>query len=1062
MLSKQHTELPFEEYIVERLCSAENGWLEGDATLYDRARALYPTDTLAWLRETQAEAIAKLEALHGEQTEPMLLDRLVKTLQSKGTLEVLRRGFSVAGAKTLSLCQSAPEDERNATTIARYAANRLRVVRQLKYSPTREWALDLALFVNGIPVATVELKSEFTQAWQAAITQYKQDRQPVDSETGHKHPLLTFKRGALVHFAASETEVHMTTRLAGARTVFLPLNQGGADGGAGNPPASDEAYATEYFWDELLQRDNLLRIIHRFLLLERKEETNLQGKLKISETMIFPRYHQWRAVTRLLATTRSEGPGSRYLIQHSAGSGKTNSISWLSHELTRLYRPNGEKYFNSVIIVTDRTVLDSQLQDAIQQIDHQRGVVCAIDRENSPLPKSQQLAEALLANTAIIIVTLQTFPHALQAILETTSLKDGRYGIIVDEAHTSQTGASASKLRAVLSLDSFGNRDEMSAEEVLEALQQAKAFPANVSYYAFTATPKHSTLTLFGRPADASQAVSQPVTRDNPPQPFDVYSMQQAIEENFILDVLKNYVSYRTAFKLGEEALRDDKRVDNKLARRSLARWLQLHPTNVGQKIEFIVEHFMLNVAPLLGGEAKAMIVTGSRAAAVKYKKALDAYVQEKGYDCQALVAFSGKVAGKDVDPAWAGEEFTEANLNLDKAGNPVGADLRTVFKQGQFRLMIVANKFQTGFDQPKLVAMYLDKKISGVDAVQTLSRLNRTYRGKDRTYVIDFANEPEEILKAFRTWYQAAELQDVQDPNIVYDIKETLDASHIYTVDEVRRLGEEIARTEPRRKLLNSIVEPAADRFNKRLKDLNESVKRWEDEYAHCHQAGNEAGKQKADAQRSELTIQRDQLMKFKEALTKFVRQYEYLAQITPFADPELEAFSSYAKLLYKRLEGIQIDAVDLGGLKMTHYAIKAHGGLSGVNEDPASYPLTPTTEAGTAEGRDREREFLPELIRKLNDLFGKDVGDEDQLAFAQQVSSHLRKNDGLMAQVQNNDRAQAMRGDLPKKTTDAVVDALAADQNMAGRLLSDRDTMTAFVGVIYDLLKQGPPPSG
>jgi type I restriction enzyme R subunit len=716
-----HKEIHFEDYIVDYL--AGHGWRVGDAAKYDRSRALYPEDIIGYIEDSQPDAWAKLTALNGAATEKLILDRVVKALETGGTLEVIRRGVNIAGAGgRIILCQALPEDERNQTLIERYRINRLRVVRQLKYAPDRDWSIDLAFFINGIPVATAELKSDFTQSVEDAIAQYRHDRHPKDRLTGRNYPLLTFRRGALVHFAISTTKIYMTTRLAESKTFFLPFNQGYNEG-AGNPPAADGKYAVAYFWERILEPDNWLRLFHRFLLLERIQKQHADGRPYTAETMIFPRFHQWEAVTRLMQTVRAEGPGQRYLTQHSAGSGKTYTISWLCHELIRLRQSDGGKYFDSVIVVTDRTVLDDQLQDAIRQIDHQLGVVRAIDRETSALPKSQQLAEALLQRTPIIVVTLQTFPYAMEAILAETSLKDRRFAVIVDEAHTSQTGTSASKLRAVLALDKDEDMAAMTAEDILERLQAVRKFPTNVSYFAFTATPKHSTLTLFGRPWDPSR----PVSKDNPPAPFHVYTMQQAIEEGFILDVLRNYIAYHTAFKLNQ-ALQDDRRVDSKQARRALARWLSLHPTNVAQKIEFIVEHFRATVVHLLNGQAKAMVVTGSRAAAVKYKLEFDRYVKARGYDnLRALVAFSGQVPGGEVDPALAGQEFDENNLNPDLKGK----DLRTAFDANDYRVMLVANKFQTGFDQPRLVAMYVDKKISGVDAVQTLSRLNRIYPGK-------------------------------------------------------------------------------------------------------------------------------------------------------------------------------------------------------------------------------------------------------------------------------------------------------------------------------------------
>jgi len=1041
-----HHEIHFEDYIVEQL--AAQGWQVGSADKYDRIRALYSEDVIGYLKDSQPDAWAKLERLNGAATEKVVLDRLVKALEKDGTLEVIRRGVNLVGAGKVILCQSLPEDDRNEQVIKRYQANRLRVVRQLRYCPDREWAIDLGFFINGIPVATTELKSDFTQSVEDAIWQYRKDRQPKDKQTGRSEPLLTFKRGALVHFAASTSEIYMTTRLNGAKTVFLPFNRG-YDGAAGNPPAQDGKYAVSYFWEQILQPDNWLRIFHRYMLLEKKEKQHADGRPYIAETMIFPRFHQWEAVTSLVDTVRTEGPGQRYLIQHSAGSGKTNSISWTCHELIRLRRPDGAKYFDSVIVITDRTVLDAQLQDAIQQIDHQRGVVRAIDRESSPLPKSQQLAEALKQRTPIIVVTIQTFPYAMEAILSETSLKDRNFALVIDEAHTSQTGSSAGKLRATLALDKDEDLASMTSDEILLRLQEVKKFPPNVSYFAFTATPKHSTLTLFGRPDDPTQ----PPSAGNLPRPFHIYTMQQAIEEAFILDVLRNYTSYRVALRLGQ-AFKEDKRVDAKLAKRNLAKWLSLHPTNIAQKVELIIEHFRTTVSRLLNGQAKAMVVTGSRASAVKYKLAFDKYVKEKGYQgIRALVAFSGKVSGTQVDAALAGEEFDENNLNPEVKGQ----DLRRAFDTDRYQVMLVANKFQTGFDQPKLVAMYVDKKISGVDAVQTLSRLNRTYPGKDRTYVIDFANDPKEILAAFKLFFKEAKIEDVQDPHIVYDIKETLDKALIYTPEEVTRFGLEIVRQKPRQAVLMAITDPAAQRFNTRLKELNEQIEKHEEEFNHCHAAGDEMGSGKAEILRSEATKARDALMKFKENLTKFVRMYEYIAQLVEFADPELEAFASYARLLRNRLKSINLEEIDLKGLQLTHYKIKADGGLKGVAETEGEYGvLRPVTGLGSGEPRDRERAFLSELIEKLNDLFGEGLTEKDKVMFAVHISEKLRDNATVMAQVQNNTREQALKADLPDAATDAIVEALSSHKSIAERLLSDAGAQSLFYGLLYDILKK------
>ena len=1048
-MSHIHHECELERHIVEQLAAA--GWLVGKSADYDAARALFPEDVLGWLESSQPQAMAKLHAMNGAGTETVVLDRLVKQLENKvdgGTVNVLRYGFAIAGGGTLAMSQALPEDARNDTVIARYAANHLRVVPQLRYSLDKADEIDLAFFINGIPVATVELKTDFTQSVQAAMQQYRMDRKP-ERKSGGLEPLLTFKRGAVVHFAMSDSDIRMATKLAGDSTFFLPFNRGN-DGAAGNPPGDNGSYPVSYFWERVLQKDNWLHIFQRFVLQERKEAQDVNGKTYFKEGLIFPRFHQWEGVTKMIDQVREEGTGQPYLIQHSAGSGKTNTIAWTAHSLIRVRRPDGEPYFHSVIVVTDRQVLDQQLQDAIQQIEHQAGVVCAIDRLQSSLPKSQQLAKAMLDGVPIIVCTLQTFPYAQKAILGETSLRDRRFAIIIDEAHSSTGGSTADDLRYVLTGQSEEEWDKLSKEQRLSVWQSSRSRPGNASYFAFTATPKHSTLSLFGRPRNPAE----PVSPENPPSPFHLYTMQQAIEEGFILDVLKNYTGYNVALKIGSEFV-DDKRVDEKSARRKLAKWLSLNPVNVGQKVELIVEHFRKNVAHLLGGQAKAMVVTSSRAAAVKYHLALLDYCQRKGYDnVQAMVAFSGDVPNGDVQESSlpADHQFSETNLNPGLNGR----DMRKVFDTPDYRVMIVANKYQTGFDQPKLVAMYLDKKISGVEAVQTLSRLNRTFPGKDKTYVIDFANEAKEILAAFKTFYRDAQVADIQDPNIVYDIKQRLDGMFIYEAAEIEAFGEAIVDRNVTHQKLYSLTQPATDRFNGKLKTLNDAIDQWEKAWEAAHDNGDEKGMEYADVQRADYCRARDELMIFSESLTKFVRTYEYIAQLVEFGDPVLEAFASYARLLRKRLKGINAEQVDLGDLKLSHYKIskgEGLGGLSAVGETPELYGIT---DNGLRDARDREKKYLTELIEKLNNAFGKDIKDTDQVAFAVHVSEKLRSDTVVMAQVQNNTLDQAMKADLPSRAIQAIAGAMSSHTSMATKLLSDESTRDVFLTVVYELLKK------
>jgi len=1051
-MSKIYHECELERHIVEQLEAA--GWLVGVSGDYDRARALYPEDVLGWLQDSQPEAWEKLLRLHGGDAQaagPAVLDRLVKTLESAdaGTVTLLRRGFGMAGAGQLAMSQALPEDARNETVTRRYAANRLRVVPQLAHSLDVADRIDLVFFINGLPVATVELKTDFTQSVEAAMVQYRDDRPPKNAKTGKPEPLLTFKRGAVVHFAMSDSDIRMTTKLAGASTFFLPFNRGN-DGAAGNPPGADGTYPVAYLWERVLQRDAWLRVFHRFVLLERKEVQDAAGKVSFRETLVFPRFHQWEGVSALVVAVRQEGAGQPYLIQHSAGSGKTNTISWTAHELIRIRQPDGEPYFHSIIVVTDRTVLDKQLQDAIAQIEHQAGVVKAVDRETSALPKSQQLAAAMLDGTPIIVCTLQTFPHAQKAILSEQSLRGRRFAIIIDEAHSSTSGSTADDLRYVLTGQSEEEWEKLSAGERLSVWQASRQRPGNASYFAFTATPKHSTLSLFGRPRDASQ----PVSDANPPAPFHTYTMQQAIEEGFILDVLRNYTSYKVAFRIGSDfAEGDDRRVDSTAARRKLAKWLALHPTNIAQKVELIVEHFRANVAHLLDRQAKAMVVTGSRAAAVKYHLALQAYCAKLGYaDVHAMVAFSGEVPNKDVaDDGHPDEhQFNETNLNPGLRGR----EMRKAFDTREYQVMIVANKFQTGFDQPKLVAMYLDKKVSGVEAVQTLSRLNRTFAGKDRTYVLDFANEPKEIEAAFKTFYRDAQVSGIQDANIVYDLKVKLDAAMLYETAEVQRFAEAIVDSAVTHQRLYSLTQAPTDRFNTKLKELTDVIGRWESAWRKASADGDDAGMKNADAQRAELSRERDKLVIFREGLAKFVRTYEYVAQLVDFGDPVLEGYSAFVRLLGKRLDGVAVEQVDLGDLQLTHYKIKKKDGLGGVGSEGEQPTLNPITDNGLREAKDREKAYLSALIEKLNQAFGKDVTDQDQVALAVQVSEKLRADAVVMAQVQNNPRDQVMKARLPAAAVQAIFEAMNSHQSLATRLLSDEETRKTFVEVVYELL--------
>ncbi|MEH6498907.1 MAG: DEAD/DEAH box helicase family protein, partial [Pseudoalteromonas distincta] len=990
--------------------------------------------------------------------EDVLVQKLVRELEQSGTLDVLRHGFKLPAVK-VELCSFQPDHGMNPDTLKRYQCNRLRVVPEVSYSPHAREAgssgqsynprLDLVLFVNGIPTATLELKSEFKQSVENAKRQYRQDRPVKDPLTRKPEPLLTFKRGALVHFAVGQNEVAMTTKLAGKDTFFLPFNLGSAEGGAGNPmPEDDSQYATSYLWQRLMQPDAWLKVLGRFLHLDKKTSEGFDGTPVTKETMIFPRYHQWEVVNQLINTTRAEGPGKRYLIQHSAGSGKSNSIAWTAHQLASLYDADGQRLFNSVIVITDRTVLDKQLQDTIYQFEHAQGVVKQINRETSNQSKSEQLAEALAEQTRIIIVTIQTFPALFDALDKYPKLASGRYAVIADEAHSSQTGSSASKLKQILGSDAL-DAEEVSAEELLDVAVQARQPNERISYYAFTATPKAKTLELFGRPADPTL----PPSASNKPEAFHLYSMRQAIEEGFILDVLRNYTTYSTAWKIAHPDGEDDE-VDSKKARIKLARWVRLHPYNISQKVEVIVEHFRANIRGLLGGQAKAMVVTSSRQEAVRYQLALKAYVQQMGYsDVHPLVAFSGSVLPDEVIP----EEVTESSTLLNTGLN--GRDLAQAFDTQDFNVMIAANKYQTGFDQPKLCAMYVDKKLQGVDCVQTLSRLNRTFGDSKETFILDFFNEPQDILDAFLPYYTKAELTDVTDPQIIYDLQKKLDAEGIYYWQEVEAFAMAFFDPKAAASKLSYYCTPAKERFAKRYVFSNESRQHALDFKRTAEANGDSAGLKKAEHALKEAGEQIDQLDLFRKNLQSFVRLYEFLSQIVPYEDRELEQLCVFAKHLHPllRVDRLQQDDVDVGELQLSHYRLskRAEHQLRLAKEDGADYTLKPGSDVGSGKPHDPDKKRLSEIIDALNDIFGAEVSDEDQLQFLTGIAQRISRQDDVMAQVNNHSVEQVMHGLFPKRVLDTVLDAMTDHEKLSLEVLDNETKSRAFALVILKMLK-------
>ncbi|AVR87084.1 type I restriction endonuclease subunit R [Thauera aromatica] len=1026
-----HQEVHFESAICEHL--GRHGWLyaEGDAARYDRQNALFLPDLLAWLEATQPESWQQLAKTHGANLTKVLAERVRKCLNDLGTLEVLRRGVEMVGLKKpLSLVQFKPALGINPAIGQAYAANRLRVVRQVRHSLNNpQDALDLVLFVNGIPVATAELKSDFTQSVGDAVDQYRFDRNPAP-KGGLAEPLLGFPGGALVHFAVSQSEVMMTTRLAGTATRFLPFNQGNA-GGAGNP-SNPFGFATWYLWQEVWQRDSWLEILGRYLIGQRNDKKQLTA-------VIFPRYHQLDVTRKLVADVLANGAGQRYLIQHSAGSGKTNSIAWTAHFLADLHDAQHAKVFDSVLVVSDRTVLDAQLQDAIFDFQRTTGVVATITDEHGS--KSAQLSQALKDGKKIIVCTIQTFPFALEAVQKLSATEGKRFAVIADEAHSSQTGEAAAKLKQLLSSEELAELQdggEIDTETLLAAQMSAKAAQENgnggLTYIAFTATPKQKTLELFGRPG-----------ADGLPEPFHVYSMRQAIEEEFILDVLQNYTSYKLAFKLASNGQEyDEKQVEKSEALKGIMQWVRLHPYNIAQKVQVVVEHFRDNVQPLLNGRAKAMVVVGSRKEAVRWQKAITAYVDKRQYALGVLVAFSGEIDDPDSYP----EPVTEHS----KALNPglKGRDIRDAFAEPDYHLLLVANKYQTGFDQPLLCGMYVDKRLAGIQAVQTLSRLNRAHPGKDTTYILDFVNDPADILAAFKTYYETARLEAATDPHLVFDLRAKLDVSGYYDSFEVDRVAR--VETDPKgtQAQLNAAIAPVADRLLKRYKALRTEL------------AAAQAKHDEEAAQAAKDAM--DVLVLFKGDMGAFNRLYAFLSQIFDYGNTDIEKRFIFYKRLIPLLDfGRERDTVDLSKVVLTHHTLRDKGRQTLSLKEGDTPKLPPMSETGSGTLHEKEKALLEEIIAKVNGLFEGELSDDDQLVYVNGVlKGKLLENETLVQQAANNSKQQfANSPDLSQALLHAIMDALDAHTTMSTQALGSERVREGLLdtllgpGQLYEALR-------
>ncbi|MDA0765389.1 MAG: type I restriction endonuclease [Verrucomicrobia bacterium] len=1005
-----HKEISFEDEICDYL--AAHDWLYSDNSQdYDRVRALYPPDVLAWVQETQPKAWETLTKNHGGGAEATLLDRLRQQLDQRGTLDVLRHGVEMLGLrKPLMVAQFKPAFGLNPDILTRYQANRLRVVRQVRYSLHNENSIDLVLFLNGLAVATVELKTDFTQSIGDAIDQYRYDRNPKPKGQAAE-PLLSFPSGALVHFAVSNSEVHMVTKLAGKATVFLPFNQGN-DGAKGNPENPKGGHRTAYLWELVWEREGWLEILGRYMIAQR-------DKKKQIEKVIFPRYQQLDVTRKLQAAVLEDGPGAKYLIQHSAGSGKTNSIAWTAHFLAELHDAEHKKMFDTVIVVSDRNVIDAQLQDALFDFERKTGVVATIKGKGGS--KSAELAEALSGTKKIVVCTIQTFPFALEAVRKLAATDGKRFAVIADEAHSSQTGDAAASLKAVLNAKELAELEDgggVSTEDLLVAQMTARADDKGITFVAFTATPKAKTLEIFGSRSDPTRKPA----KDNVPYPFHVYSMRQAIEEGFILDVLQNYTSYKLAFKLAHEGKDYDQiTVVRDEAMKGIMGWVRLHPYNISQKVEIVVEHFREYVSPLLDGKGKAMIVVGSRVEAVRWKLAVEKYIKSRGYAIGTLVAFSGTVTDKDSGP----DDFTEFSKTLNPGLS--GRDIREAFKGDEYQILLVANKFQTGFDQPLLCGMYVDKRLAGIQAVQTLSRLNRCHPGKDTTFVVDFVNDPKDVLEAFKTYHTTAELSSTTDPDLVFNLRAKLDGAGHYDDFEVDRVVAVELKPGAKQSELVAALEPVANRLMTRYKAAQEALK-----------IGKAKGDETASkAARDDL----DALILFKGDMGAFIRLYTFLSQIFDYGNTEIEKRSIFFKRLLPLLEfGRERDGVDLSKVILTHHNLKNHGKAIMPLAEGDSPSLAPLTETGTGRVQDKEKAYLTEIIQKVNDLFDGELTDQDKLVYVNNViKGKLLESEKLRQQASNNTKEQfANSPDLKSELLNAIMGALDAHTVMSTQALN------------------------
>ncbi len=959
-------EVAFEDAIEAHLLD-QAGYTRGVTINYDPALAIDTAELFTFIGATQAETWEDLVQRNGgdpDVAQRRFADRLAKQIDERGTVDVLRHGVDDLGVH-IRLAYFRPASGLNSDLQQKYDANRLTVVRQLHYAPDHANALDLTLFLNGLPVATAELKNPLThQTVEHAVAQYRTDRDPRDALLG---------RRAIVHFAVDPDLVMMTTKLERGATRFLPFNRGGDPGatacGAGNP-ASPGGYATSYLWERVWERHAWLDLLSRFVHLERSVPGSKAKAAVRDATLLFPRYHQWDAVRRLEAHARAHGAGRNYLVQHSAGSGKSNTIAWLAHRLASLHDPQDRKIFEKVVIVTDRKVLDRQLQDTVYEFEHAHGVVKKVEES------SKELAEALRSVEAkIVVTTLQKFPFVVD---EVAALPERRYAVVVDEAHSSQTGEAAQEMKKALGgvTVETGDEGEIDPQDAVDALVEASARARgphdNLSMFAFTATPKAKTLELFGEPPD----------EDGRHRPFHLYSMRQAIEEGFIVDVLEHYTTYETYFRLAR-AGEEDPEVPVREASKAIARYVMLHPSVVEQKAAIVVEHFRRSTRDRIGGRAKAMVVCRSRLSAVRFRLAIDAHAREHGYgDVGTLVAFSGTVTDDGVD-------YTEPNMNGFSESQTAER-----FASDEHRILVVAEKFQTGFDQPLLHTMFVDKKLEGVNAVQTLSRLNRIHPDKEDTFVLDFVNDAEQIQRAFAPYYDAA-IAVPTDPNELYDAWREVDRFGVVWSEDVEALARLYFGPAATQAKLYALLDAARERFTDLDETEQEELRTW---------------------------------------LKRFVSRYGFISQVLPMADTAMEKRYVYCRLLERVLPSAPSGSMDLGDrLAMTHLRV-TRTGEHDLSLEKGGGVLRAFGEGGPG-GYEDLLAPLSELIGRMNELFGADLSEAD-LLHLEGIGADMVANPEVQQQAAAN-TVENFGIEFDKRFTDAVAARMSQAEELTIRIL-------------------------